>query len=128
MKVEHVALNVPDALSMARWYVDHLGLTVKRRTMDEPWAHFMADDSNTFMFEIYTNKNVSIPDYKTGDPSNLHLAFSSADPAADSLKLQLAGATIVTAVHTMDGGDEMAMLRDPWGVPLQLIKRANPMI
>lgn len=128
MKVEHVAINVPDALAMARWYVEHLGLTVKRRTVDEPWAHFMADDSDTFMFEIYTNKNVTIPDYPSGDPSNLHLAFSSDDPAADAVRLKLAGASMVGDVETMGNGDVMAMLRDPWGVPVQLIKRQSPMI
>ena len=36
MKIEHVALNVEDLLSLARWYVEHLGFTVKRRAMEEP--------------------------------------------------------------------------------------------
>ena len=128
MKVEHVAYNVPDALSMGRWYVEHLGMTVIRRTVDEPWAHFLADDSGTFMFEIYTNKDVPIPDYNKIPPPNLHFAFSSDDPDADCLRLKLAGATPVGEVETMPNGDVMAMLRDPWGVPLQLVKRAEPMI
>lgn len=128
MKVEHVAFNVSDALSMGRWYVEHLGLTVMRRTVAEPWAHFMADDSGTFMFEIYTNKDVAIPDYNNIVPPNFHLAFSSDDPHADFLRLKLAGAKPVDDVETMPNGDVMAMLRDPWGVPLQLVKRADPMI
>ena len=128
MKVEHVAYNVPDALSMGRWYVEHLGMTVIRRTVDEPWAHFLADDSGTFMFEIYTNKDVPIPDYNKIPPPNLHFAFSSDDPDADFLRLKLAGAAPVGEVETMPNGDVMAMLRDPWGVPLQLVKRADPMI
>lgn len=128
MKVEHVAFNVPDALSMGRWYVEHLGLTVKRRTIDAPWAHFLADDSGTFMFEIYTNKDVPIPDYNEIVPPNFHLAFSSRDPQADFIRLKLAGAKPVGEVETLANGDIMAMLRDPWGVPLQLVKRAKPMI
>jgi len=128
MKLEHVAFNVEDALSMARWYVDHLGLCVKRRVMESPWAHFLADDSGTFMFEIYTNKDVPIPDYNEVLPPNLHFAFLSDDPDADVLRLRLAGATPVGEVQTMPNGDVMAMLRDPWGVALQLVKRAEPMI
>jgi hypothetical protein len=27
-----------------------------------------------------------------------------------------------------DGGDDLAMLRDPWGFPVQLVRRAKPMI
>lgn len=128
MKVEHVAFNVPDALSMGRWYVEHLGLTVKRRTVEEPWAHFMADDSGTFMFEIYTNRDVAIPDYQETVPPNFYLALTSDDPEADLLRLKMAGATVVDEVETTPGGDVMAMLRDPWGVPLQLVKRADPMV
>ena len=56
MKIEHVALNVPDPLAMARWYVEHLGLTVKRRAMEAPYAHFLADDSGTVMVELYGNR------------------------------------------------------------------------
>jgi hypothetical protein len=31
-------------------------------------------------------------------------------------------------VHTMPSGDVFAMLRDPWGIPLQLVRRKQPMI
>ena len=128
MKIEHLAYNVPDALSMARWYVEHLGLVVKRRAVDEPWAHFLADDSGTVMLEIYTNKSVDIPEYNEVPPPNLHVAFVSDDPHAESLRLKLAGAPPVGDVATMPNGDVMAMLRDPWGVPLQLVKRSDAMI
>lgn len=128
MKIEHLALNVPDVLSLARWYVEHLGLTVKRRVMEEPWAHFLADDSGTVMLELYTNNAVSIPDYAIMEAANLHLAFTSNDLQADLVRLRLAGATAPTESETMPNGDEVAMFRDPWGVPLQLVKRAKAMI
>ncbi len=128
MKIEHLALNVPDVLSLARWYVEHLGLTVKRRVMEEPWAHFLADDSGTVMLELYTNNAVSIPDYASMEAANLHLAFTSKDLQADLVRLRLVGATTPTESETMPNGDEVAMFRDPWGVPLQLVKRAKAMI
>jgi glyoxylase I family protein len=127
MKIEHLALNVPDPLNMARWYVEHLGMIVQRRMMEAPWAHFLADDSGTVMLEIYGNEEADALDLPRVAPPALHLAFTSSDPAADGQRLQRAGATIVADVHSMDNGDTFVMLRDPWGVPIQLVRRQTPM-
>ncbi|MCA9035032.1 MAG: VOC family protein [Planctomycetaceae bacterium] len=128
MKIEHLAINVPDPLNAARWYVEHLGLVVKRRMMEAPWAHFLADDSGTVMLEIYGNTEAALLDFPSIQPAAIHLAFVSADLSADVARLRKAGATVVTDVHSMPGGDTFAMLRDPWGVPVQLVKRKEPMI
>lgn len=127
MKIEHLALNVPDPLSMARWHVEHLGLKVKRRAVEPPYAHFLADDSGTVMLELYGNTSAPLLDLPQVQPPALHLAFVSRDVAADVRRLTAAGATIVADVHLL-GGDTFAMLRDPWGLPLQLVKRQTPMI
>ena len=127
MKIEHVAFNVEEPVLMARWYVENLGLTVKRRTVDAPYAHFMADDGDTVMLEIYGNKNSPLPDYRNMNPAELHLAFSSTDIAKDVKRLKNAGATVVADIHQL-GDDTFAMLRDPWGLPLQLVIRGTRMI
>jgi len=127
MKIEHTAFNVEEPVLMGRWYVEHLGLTVKRRTTDAPYAHFLTDDSGTVMIEIYGNRDAPLPDYRTMNPAELHLAFVSSDVAADTQRLVAAGATIVADVHQL-GEDTFAMLRDPWGLPIQLVSRTNPMI
>lgn len=127
MKIEHTAFNVEEPVLMGRWYVEHLGLTVKRRTTDAPYAHFLADDSGTVMIEIYGNRDAPLPDYRTMNPAELHLAFVSSDVAADTQRLVAAGANIVADVHQL-GEDTFAMLRDPWGLPIQLVSRTNPMI
>lgn len=128
MKIEHVAFNVEDPLSMGRWYVEHLGFTVKRRTMDAPWAHFLADDSGTVMLEIYGKTDVPLPDYRSQNPMALHLAMVSSDVATDVQRLQSAGATLVGEVQQAPNGDVLAMLRDPWGFCVQLVQRSEPMI
>lgn len=127
MKLEHTAFNVEEPVLMARWYVEHLGMTVKRRTTDAPYAHFLADDSGAVMIEIYGNRDAPLPNYRSMSPAALHLAFVSTDVAADTARLVAAGATIVADVHQL-GEDTFAMLRDPWGLPLQLVHRATPMI
>jgi glyoxylase I family protein len=127
MKIEHTAFNVEEPVLMARWYVENLGLTVQRRTVDSPFAHFLADDGGTVMIEIYGNKEAPLPDYRNMPPGQLHLAFVSKDVAADCARLKAAGATVVADVHQL-GDDTFAMLRDPWGLPVQLVKRAKAMI
>ena len=127
MKIEHTAFNVEEPVLMARWYVEHLGLTVQRRTTGAPYAHFLADDSGTVMIEIYGNKDAQLPDYRNMNPAELHLAFVSTDVAADTQRLRTAGATVVADVHQL-GDDTFAMLRDPWGLPVQLVQRAKSMI
>lgn len=128
MKIEHLALNVSDPLNMARWYVEHLGFTVKRRMVEPPYAHFLADDGDTVMLEIYGNTDASALDFPEVQPPALHLALLSHDLVADVQRLKKAGATVVADVHTLPTGDTFAMLRDPWGVPLQLVRRQTPMI
>jgi predicted enzyme related to lactoylglutathione lyase len=128
MKIEHLALHVPDPLNLARWYVEHLGFTVKRRGIEPPYVHFIADDSGTVMLEIYGNPDAAALDFPAVQPPALHLAFTSKDLEADVKRLTAAGATIVADVHTMPSGDIFAMLRDPWGIPLQLVRRKQPMI
>ena len=128
MKIEHVAFNVKDPLAMGRWYVEHLGMKVKRRTVDPPYAHFLADDSGTVMIEIYGNDAAPVPDYESTNPLVLHLAFVSNDLDADVDRLTKAGATQVGERLNAPNGDHLAMLRDPWGFAIQLVTRAETMI
>ena len=80
------------------------------------------------MLEIYRNPKVQAPDYATLDPLLLHLAFLSNEPGADRDRLVAAGAKVVDNLTMTEAGDEIVMLRDPWGLALQLIKRAKPML
>jgi glyoxylase I family protein len=128
MKIEHVALQVPDALATARWYVEHLGLTVKMRGVEPPYGHFLADDGDAVMLEIYSFADVPTPHYASQEPRQLHLAFVSKNLTDDVQRLVAAGATRVSGPESTPKGDEIAMLRDPWGVCIQLVRRAKPML
>lgn len=128
MKLEHVAINVADPLAFARWYVEHLKLTVVRRSMEPPYGHFLADNSGKVMLEIYGNTQAPALDLPTIAPPALHFAFLSPDLAGDVKRLVAAGATHVSGPEVVAGGDEVAMLRDPWGLCVQLVKRQTPML
>lgn len=127
MKIEHFALNVEDPLAMGRWYVSHLGFTVKRRLVEPPYTHFLADDSGTVMIEIY-GQDAPVPNYPNLNVMSLHVALVSEDLDADVRRLVAAGATTEGDIQTFPTGDRYAMLRDPWGLTLQLVHRADPMV
>lgn len=127
MKIEHIAINVENPLSMSDWYVNHLGLKVVRQLEEAPYTTFLADNSGRVMVEIYNNPANQVPDYRNMNPLILHLAFVSEQPEQDKKKLQEAGASLVTD-DLLDDGSHIVMMRDPWGFPIQFCKRAVPML
>ena len=127
MKIEHFAFNVAEPAAVAEWYVRYLGLTVARRLNNKQQTHFLADESGFILIEIYNNPPNQIPPYAAMNPLLLHLAFVSENPDSDRVALVEAGASFVEEEHFADG-THLVMLRDPWGLALQLCKRGVPML
>lgn len=126
MKFEHLAMNVPDPAAMANWYVENLGMRIVKKLDKIPNTHFVADE-NGMMLEIYCNQISRLPDYQKQGSLELHLALTSEDPKTDMAKLTAAGARLVIEENLPDGS-LLIMMNDPWGVSLQLCKRANPIL
>ncbi len=124
MKIEHVAWPVEDADAVAQWYVDNLGMKIIRQAGN---ARFLADSTDRTLLEIYSNPQVETPDYRNTHPLIIHLAFAVEDVAAEKSRLLAAGAKVAEDIKRTEQGDEMVMLRDPWGFPLQLLSRKIPM-
>ena len=127
-EIEHVAFSVKDPPRVAKWYVEHLGMKVVRKLDASPFTHFLADSAGDVTLEIYNNPKVAVPEYAKMDPLLLHIAFSVRDVKGTRQRLLAAGATPEGGVAVLDNGDELAMVRDPSGVPLQLVRRAQPMV
>lgn len=127
LRIEHVALNVSDPRAMAEWYVAHLGMRVVRQVDGPPHTRFLADAAGRTVVEIYENDTARVPDYRAMNPLELHLAFDSGAPDADRAALVAAGATAVSEDRLPDGS-RLLMLRDPWGLALQLCARATPLV
>lgn len=126
MKFEHFALNVADAAGQARWYAQQLGFKVVRARTDAPHTHFLADASGRVVVEFYSNPKAPLPDYAAQHPLVLHLGLATADARTEAKRLREAGATAV-AEEALPDGSLLIMLRDPWGLALQLCQRADPM-
>lgn len=127
MNIEHIALNVADPVALADWYVGHLGMKIVRHVDGPPHTRFLADGSGHTVLEVY-RQAAPVPDYASQDPMVLHIAFVTADIHATRDRLRTAGATIARDVHPTPDGDEMAFLRDPWGVVIQLVRRVRPLL
>jgi glyoxylase I family protein len=126
MKFEHFALNVPDAPAHARWYVENLGFTIVRKKEEAPFIHFLADETGCTVVELYTNPKATIPDYTTAHPLNFHFAVVAADARAECARLEKAGARLFLEDPLPDGS-LLVMMRDPWGLGLQLCQRKTPL-
>lgn len=127
MKIEHFALNVAEPVKMAAWYVQHLGMIVMRGMDEEPFAHFLADSNRDVMIEIYNNPATQVPDYEGMNPLLLHLAFVAEEPEVEKKRLEAAGARTVDEIRVADGS-HIVMMRDPWGLAIQLCKRGEKML
>jgi glyoxylase I family protein len=127
MTFEHFALNVSKPVEMGKWYVDNCEMKIVRSMDDYPYTRFLTDKDGRIMLEIYSNTSAKIPEYKDQNPLEFHFALTVKDPIQVKDKLISAGAKYVEEVR-MDDGSHLIMLRDPFGVPLQLCKRGKPMI
>lgn len=126
MIVEHIGYTVENPIEAADWYVKHLGFTIVRKKGEPAHTRFLADSDGTTVLEIYRNPKVKPPDYRTVDPLLLHLAVKSEDVTGERDRLVKAGAWPEGEIEITEEGDTLALLRDPWGFPLQLANRASP--
>jgi glyoxylase I family protein len=128
MFIEHMALNVPEPAKAAQWYAQNLGMRIVRSSDQAPFMHFVADEAGKGVIEFYCNPVAPLPDYPAMHPITLHIAFAVEDMAATRARLLAAGAAAVDEIATTPAGDQLVFLRDPWGVVLQLVKRAKPLV
>ena len=128
MNIEHIALNVPDPVAMAAWYVQHLGLRVLRKQVQSPYTHFVADQAGHVVLELYHHTKAVMPEYAKLDPLTLHIAFTATDVGKERQRLFEAGAKPAGEIVTTDTGDVMTFVRDPWDVTVQLVKRAKSLM
>ena len=127
MQFEHFALNVPDPRAMANWYTEHCQMRIVMALDKPPHTRFLADATGRVVMELYCNERAAVPDYSAQHPLIFHHALKVDDPNTVTEALVAAGATRFEEVK-LDDGTHLVMLRNPWGVPLQLCKRARDLV
>jgi glyoxylase I family protein len=126
MGFEHIGLNVKDPQAAADWYCKNLGMTVVRTPSANTF--FIADAGRRMMLELYNNPQSPVPDYESIQYLSLHISFVVDHLEVFRARLMAAGARPLGEVGTGANGDKVANLRDPWGVPIQFVQRAEPML
>jgi len=128
LRFEHLALNVADPQSVANWYVENLGMKVVRQGGPPSFTHFTADDGTHMMIELSTNTTAPILDLSKFNTVSLHFAFIVEDVRSLRTGLIEAGATLAEEIRETNAGDQVLVLRDPWGLPIQFIKRTEALL
>jgi uncharacterized glyoxalase superfamily protein PhnB len=119
---------VEDPVAVANWYCVNLNMKIQRQSEPPFNTRFVSDESENMMCEFYHNADVPVPDYFHMNPGSVHIAFEVDNIFSLFEKLKHAGANVVKEPEQMSAGDTICMLRDPWGIPLQLVKRQQAML
>jgi glyoxylase I family protein len=130
MKIEHVGYMVQEPGRVAAWYCQNLGFRVAREMQVSPFTTFLVDAGGVGMLEIYNNPLARVPDYASMDPLVFHVAFDIGGESIEGARDRLlaGGATLYSDRMLTPAGDQLVMLRDPWGMAIQLAKRQTPMV
>ncbi|MBC8769084.1 VOC family protein [Arenibacter sp. BSSL-BM3] len=123
MVFEHLALNVKNIKDIKDWYVANVGLKVVSEQTEAPFMTFLEDSSGCVILELYHRPDEEITNFKAKHPLTFHMAFVSKNAEKDKIRLLDKGASFVEEIKKSDGS-HLVMLRDPWGMPLQLCHRA----
>ncbi len=126
-KTEHIALDVESPEKTADWWCENLGFRIAAKQTAPPYAVFIRQADGQFALELYRAGNTpAAPDYAARSPEQFHIAFISGDIDSDIARLAEKGATLVSRIS--NNGSELAMLRDPSGIPIQLVRRSRPVL
>lgn len=128
IRAEHIALNVLDPIAAVKWYTENLGMKVMRQGGPPTNTSFIADSGLHMMLEIGHNAECPVIDFAKVSHMSIHLAFMVDDISTTKAKLIAAGATVVEDITRTPGGDDVLMMRDPSGLPIQFVKRVTPML
>lgn len=127
MYPEHLAVNTTDSRARSMWYRNNLGFVVIRDATAALFAVFSSDAGEHLMFELYQFPQYPFVDLQKLNPFSMHVAFATNDVANAKECLAKGGASFVEFHNTVQG-DSVLVLRDPWGMPIHIVKRVKPML
>lgn len=126
MTFEHFALNVKVPVKMAQWYTENCGMKIVRTIEDGHSTRFLADEQGNTIMELYSNDKAIYWDFVNYHPLSFHFALKVNNAESIKAKLTEAGATLEEDLKLEDGS-HLVMLRDPFGIPLQICQRSIPL-
>ena len=125
---EHIAFNVENPVAVAQWFVDNMGFKIMYKGDPPGNTRFVSDEKNNMMMELYNNQKFPKLNLPNVSYMSIHFAFMADSIEQVKEKLLAAGATIAEDITLTPSGDKVLMLRTPWGMPIQFVERAKPML
>ncbi len=126
--IEHIGIIVNEPEKMAYWYKEVLGFNIIVAKEDsEKGMAFVTDAGSKVMLEFGKIPGVAPLALKVNHQAQLHIALKSDDPDRDTEYLISKGAAFIEKCAATLPGDNIVMLKDPWGNTLQLVKRGQPL-
>jgi len=125
-EIEHIGISVEKPIEMAKWYQETLGFNIKFSAQDEEkGVAFLTDCTDKVMLELGKIPNVSPLASRINHHLQLHIALKSVDPDRDAEYLVSKGAAFIEKCPITRPGENLIVLRDPWGNTIQLVKRSD---
>jgi catechol 2,3-dioxygenase-like lactoylglutathione lyase family enzyme len=128
LRFEHFALNVPDPQKMVNWYVENMGMKIMRKGGPPTYGSFVSDPGGNMMLELQFDTKFPVMELSKIAHPAMHFAFVVDDVRSIRTRLIAAGATIAEELRETNAGDQVLVLRDPWGFAIQFIKRGETML
>jgi glyoxylase I family protein len=128
MRPEHFQLNLTDSRAKADWYVENLGLKIVRKGGAPSFGFFISDANDNMMLELTQDASYPVLEFDKINYNSFHVAFVVDDVKAMRDKLISVGAKLAEEIKNTPAGDQVVMIRDPWGQAIQFVKRVNPML
>lgn len=125
-RLEHIGIAVSSPIEMARWYARVLGFRIVFSAQDgEGAVAFVEDPAGHGLVEFGRLPGIAPLCDATTHPLQFHITLASSNPSADADYLIGNGAAYIEECPVKRPGEQLLLLRDPWGNSIQLAKRAN---
>lgn len=126
MRIEHIGFLVSEPISIGNWYKEYLNLKIiKSFGNNEEGAVFLKDAKTGTILEFGKFKETLNFNYNELKPLQIHIAIECQDPLELAKKLESAGAMIIGESPKAEVKNERILVKDPWGITIQLINRIN---
>jgi catechol 2,3-dioxygenase-like lactoylglutathione lyase family enzyme len=121
IRMRYLALNVPDKAASATWYQTALGLRIIKQGNDI----FVSDAKDNFRIKFFSDPSQK-NNYADQSVDAWHLALEGDNLNYWEQRIVKAGGKFNTPARISPTGDEVADMRDPNGILIQLVHRLKP--
>ena len=121
-RIEHIGFVINNPCEAADWYHMNLGFKVLRKAANNSVA-FIQESNSGLIFELIGNPDIHPIDADLTHPLQVHIAIKSENIHDDKQRLMNAGASFVMDCQTDDPNARVCILKDPFGLNLQLAQR-----